>query len=393
LIRFHLRLHYPSVKILFYTNNFPPVLGGTETYSEEIARRLAAAGHDVTVAVERKAGWEACDARQPFRVERLAARTVPAPLYRMYLRMALGKVMHRDAPDVVFLPRWFRHSATAAHLCAARGVPYCAACHGGEMGFDPSRLTRSRRRRIRGFQDAARVLANSEHTRGLLERLGIPPGKIVTVYPGVDPAAFARDDGRVEALRARLGLAGRRVLLTVARLVRLKGVDTVLRALPRVKDASLVIVGYGECEPDLRRLAAALGVGDRVHFAGAVPRESIADYYHLCDVFVLTSRAVPGSRKLESFGIAFVEAAICGKPVVGGNVGGVAEAVADRESGLLVDSEDPEAVADRVVALLADPARSRAMGEAGRARAEKLFTWEGTARAVEAVFRECCRER
>jgi phosphatidylinositol alpha-1,6-mannosyltransferase len=108
---------------------------------------------------------------------------------------------------------------------------------------------------------------------------------------------------------------------------------------------------------------------------------------------VLTSRTVPGSWKLESFGIAFVEAAVCGKPVVAGNVGGVAEAVADGESGLLVDPEDPEGLADRIAGLLGDPARALAMGEAGRARAENLFTWERTARAAEAVFRKCCGER
>ena len=167
---------------------------------------------------------------------------------------------------------------------------------------------------------------------------------------------------------------GHRTLITVARLTdRYKGHDTMLRALPlvaaRIPDVRWVVVGDGPLKQSYERAAAALGVISRLHFAGEVSdaeRDRLLDASH---VFVMVSRL--SSRGAgEGFGIVYLEAGAHGLPVVGGRGGGVADAVADGETGHLVDPDDHVAVAGAIHGLLIDPENATRMGTAGRRRAE-----------------------
>ena len=158
--------------------------------------------------------------------------------------------------------------------------------------------------------------------------------------------------GSAEAARRRLDLAGARVLLTVGRLsaaARYKGVDTVLLALPEIlrrePDVRYVVVGVGDDAPRLRGLAARLGVANAVVFVGAVPEGDLPDYYRACDLFVMPSRR-------EGFGIVFIEALACGRPVVAGDADGAPDALRGGRLGRLVDPDDPEGLARTVVELL-----------------------------------------
>jgi phosphatidylinositol alpha-1,6-mannosyltransferase len=118
-----------------------------------------------------------------------------------------------------------------------------------------------------------------------------------------------------------------------------------------------------------------VGVSDRVIFAGPVADEELPAYYNACDVFVMPSRQFEGREGVEGFGIVFLEASACAKPVIGGRSGGVNEAITDGVSGLLVDPLDVKALADAVVGLLLDPDRTRRLGMQGRKRVEQEFDW------------------
>jgi phosphatidylinositol alpha-1,6-mannosyltransferase len=167
--------------------------------------------------------------------------------------------------------------------------------------------------------------------------------------------------------------------LSVGNLVERKGHDLVLRALPQLKQRwpglLYVIVGDGPFRPALEALAEQLGVASSVRFAGRVDSAALPAFYRLCDVFVMPSRLRAEHHDVEGFGIVYIEAGACGKPVVGGLSGGTEDAIAEGETGLLVDPGDANALAAALARILEDPGFARTLGENARRRAAAEFTW------------------
>jgi glycosyltransferase involved in cell wall biosynthesis len=175
------------------------------------------------------------------------------------------------------------------------------------------------------------------------------------------------------ALRARFAPAGTPLLLFAGRLVTFKGIDHLLDALVLLNDRPqphLLLIGDGPHQASLMQRAAALGLRDRVTFAGPQPHAELPHYYAIADAFVVPSIAH------ETFSIASCEAMSCQRPVIGTRVGGLPEVVRDGETGYLVPPGDAAALADRIGALLADPALRVRMGAAGRAWTLEMFTWD-----------------
>lgn len=233
---------------------------------------------------------------------------------------------------------------------------------------------------------AARIVANSAATAG---RFGGHAARRIAVVPnGVDLAAFRPGQGGAR-VRRELGIpADARLVGTVGRLHPVKGHDLFLRAAAEVATAfpaaHFLLVGGGEAEEELKALAAELGLGPRAHFAGH--REDIPDILPALDCFVLASRQ-------EAFGRVLVEAMAAGLPVVAARVGGVPEIVLEGTTGLMVPPEDPAPLAAAIRRVLADPARARAMGLAGRARAEREYDAALHARRIEALYADLTGSR
>lgn len=260
------------------------------------------------------------------------------------------------------------------------GIPFVVLIYGEELTTwldDPAPFRLRRRLLRRVLSRADGIISTSEKTRRLAEQLyGVAPDRVRVIYPAVDPAsAPSASDPAVGELRARIAGPSRAMLLTVGRLAEThKGFDTAITAVQivarKIPDVRLVIAGPGDREP-LTALAASLGVSDNVVLLGHTDQRTLTMLFSACDAFVLPGREVAGSA--EGFGVVFLEAALAGKPVVGGRSGGVPEAVADGETGFLVDGTSPQAVADAILRLLCDPAAASAMGERGRARVHAEF--------------------
>jgi phosphatidylinositol alpha-1,6-mannosyltransferase len=179
-------------------------------------------------------------------------------------------------------------------------------------------------------------------------------------------------------------------MMTVARLVPHKGVDVALQALARLAPEHPQLryagVGQGEHQPALESLAAQLGVGDRVRFLNDVSDADLPALYNVADFYVGVSRQA--GLDVEGFGISLLEASASGLAVVAGRSGGMPDAVADGETGVLVDSEDPRAVARAIASLLADPERVRQLGANGRRAVEQRFTWDRVVSDLQAISRD-----
>ncbi|WP_055470660.1 glycosyltransferase family 4 protein, partial [Streptomyces pathocidini] len=230
-----------------------------------------------------------------------------------------------------------------------------------------------------------------EYTRSRIATALTPEaaGRMVQLPPGVDEKAFHPASGG-DAVRARLGLADRPVVVCVSRLVPRKGQDTLIRAMPRilaaVPDAVLLIVGGGPYRADLERLAAETGVADCVRFTGAVPWEELPAHYGAGDVFAMPCRTRRGGLDVEGLGIVYLEASATGLPVVAGDSGGAPDAVLDGETGWVVRGESAEDAADRIATLLKDPELRRRMGERGRAWVEDRWRWDLLAERLAALL-------
>jgi D-inositol-3-phosphate glycosyltransferase len=234
--------------------------------------------------------------------------------------------------------------------------------------------------RIQGETDIIRcadlILASTRDEAGLLGSLyGADPDRIEVLPPGVDHRLFTPGD-RVEA-RNRLGHPGRRVLLFVGRIQPLKGLDLAVQALAEIDDAVLWAVGGpsgadGPAELErVKRLAADLGVAERLQILPPRPHHELADYYRAADVCLVPSRT-------ESFGLVALEAAACGTPVVAASVGGLRSIVVDGETGLLVEGRDPLEWATAVALLLDDHELAESMGARAAARSGH-WSWGMTA--------------
>jgi phosphatidylinositol alpha-1,6-mannosyltransferase len=267
------------------------------------------------------------------------------------------------------------------------GTKYGVFVHGGDLlkelhAIHHSRLARKTAKALLG--SAAAVVANSQWTREqaqkVLRELGLDPlAESVRLVPlGTDPEQF-RPGIDTHAVRTRYGVNGGAWVLTVARLEAYKGVDMALRAVAQCRsdgvDVNYLVVGTGKKRKEYQRLAEELKIAAHVRFVGNVPEAELPAVFNIASAYVGVSRRADGSR-VEGFGVALAEASACGLPVIAGQSGGLAEAVHDGETGLVVNPDDPDAVATALKRLVSDQLFARRLGQAGRKAIETYYNWD-----------------
>jgi phosphatidylinositol alpha-1,6-mannosyltransferase len=227
--------------------------------------------------------------------------------------------------------------------------------------------------RLQALQNASALVAVSSFTKNTLIEIGIPPGQITVITNGVDTTRFQPGE-RSHRLIDKYGLANRRILLTLARLDERKGQDMTIRALPKIREAVpdvvYLVVGEGSYGGTLRRLVADLHLEDAVIFTGAVSDDDAVTFYRTCDAYIMPNRTLEDGDT-EGFGLVFLEAGACGKPVIGGTAGGVPDAIKHEVTGLLVDGTSTEAIASSCIRLLEDARLRSELGANGLAHARQ----------------------
>ncbi|WP_431946459.1 glycosyltransferase family 4 protein [Actinacidiphila sp. bgisy167] len=364
-------------KTLIVTNDFPPRPGGIQAFVHSMALRLDP-GRVVVYASTWRDGSEvaAFDAEQPFPVVR-DRTTMLLPTPRV-TRRAAALLREHGCTSV-----WFGAAAPlglmAPALRRAGARRLVATTHGHEAGWAQLPASRALLRRIGEGTDTITYLG--EYTRSRIARALTPQAaaRMVQLPPGVDEKVFHPASGGA-AVRARLGLTDRPVVVCVSRLVPRKGQDTLIEAMPRIlagrPDAVLLVVGGGPYEDDLRRLAERTGVAESVRFTGAVPWEELPAHFGAGDVFAMPCRTRRGGLDVEGLGIVYLEASATGLPVVAGDSGGAPDAVLDGETGWVVRGGEPAEAAERILALLGDAELRRRMGERGRTWVEEAWRWD-----------------
>jgi phosphatidyl-myo-inositol dimannoside synthase len=356
------------VPSLLVTNDFPPKVGGIQSYLHELWRRLPPG--DTTVLTTRYPGDREFDAAQPFRIERTRRRVL---LPSRALVRHVDALAHEVAADVVFLDPLLPLGLIGPRL---RSAPYVVVTHGAEVTV-AGRLPGVRRLARRVLHGAAGVVAAGEYPAREAARAAGRPLSGAVIPPGVDVDRFRPlDDAARRDVRERLGFDPMKPLvLGVSRLVPRKGFDVLLHSLTWLGGpVQLAVAGSGR---DRRRLGRwARGLGDRVRFLDRVPDADLPAVYGSADVFAVPCRERWGGLEAEGFGIVFLEAAACAVPAVAGRSGGSHEAVADGETGYVVDARDLRALRDALEALLGDASLRSSLGAAARRRAVERFSYE-----------------
>jgi len=374
------------LRLLVTTTDFPPSHGGIQRVLEELTHRLAGRWR-ITVISPRQDSAEDYDAAAPFQIIRTRAGWQDSRL--AVLREMTQLIVRRRfelllAGHINTLP---------PALVAGRGAPSMAILHGSELWAPRTRtLTRLVGRRL------DRAMAVSGFTASEGAKAGIPRDRIVITPLGAAPPATATATATEDILGA-LGLvrAGHVLpfFLTVSRLTEPhKGHDVFLRALPSVlrrhPETKYVIAGDGPMSDDLRALSREIGVEHAVLMPGGIDESTKAALMAECRAFVMPSRESRRPPLFEGFGVVFIEAAMAGRPSLAGASGGIADAVVDGETGLLVDPRSVVAVADGALRLLGDPAYADALGARARDRALRDYTWDAAIarmeRCMEAVL-------
>ncbi|AXK32759.1 glycosyltransferase family 1 protein [Streptomyces armeniacus] len=368
-------------KTLIVTNDFPPRPGGIQAFLHSMALRLDPARVVVYASTwkrtrEGRAATARFDAEQPFPVVRDPA-TMLLPTPRV-TRRAAGLLREHGCGAV-----WFGAAAPlglmAPALRRAGAERLVATSHGHEAGWAQLPASRQLLRRIGEGTDTVTYLGEYTRSRIVDALSDDAAARMVQLPPGVDEKTFHPGSGG-DAVRERLGLRDRPVVVCVSRLVPRKGQDTLIEAMPRildaVPDAVLLIVGGGPYRAGLEKLAVATGVSDAVRFTGPVPWEELPAHHGAGDVFAMPCRTRRGGLDVEGLGIVYLEASATGLPVVAGDSGGAPDAVLDGETGWVVRGGSPGDAADRVITLLRDPELRHRMGARGRAWVEEKWRWD-----------------
>jgi phosphatidyl-myo-inositol dimannoside synthase len=353
---------------LLVTNDYPPKLGGIQTYLWELWRRLPP--DDVCVLTTAHPDAPRWDRDQGHRIERVSSAVLlPGPSLVRRIR----RLVAETRSELVVLDPVLPLAPIARQL----DVPYAVVVHGAELVV-PANLPLAQLAVREVLRGACLVVAAGEYPALAARRAAGGPLPTVVVPPGVDTERFVPlDDPQRAAARERYGLdPSAPLVVSVSRLVPRKGMDVAVQAIARLaarhEGLTLAIAGVGRDHDRITQLAERLG--SPVRMLGRIDDEQLPEVYGMGDVFTMLCRNRWGGLEQEGFGIVFLEAAAAGVAQVAGRSGGSADAVLDGVTGWVLDQpRDVDAATAAIDQLLENRSLAASFGAAGRARAVDQF--------------------
>jgi len=387
------------MKNLLITHDFPPGLsGGISVFQHHLCAELK---KEINVLAPKLGKWKVFDSKQDYTIYRQTMPKVPSGFMRN-MKMRIWHIMYlvyiavfqfnlylingcqiviRGKIDVVLIGHlylapvgWFIQLITKR--------PYVIILYGSEL-HRYWRFSLVRQLFLAWLNRAKFLLVISEFTHRQYLSRGVRDNQtFVLVSPGVDVERF-HPDLNSAAVVHRHKLENRVVVLTVARLVEWKGQDNVIRAMSRVvqvvPNAVYVMVGAGPYRSVLEKLVTEFGLQECVIFAGFIPDSELGLYYAAANIMVLVGREFQPGMPVEGFGIAYIEANAVERPVIGSRLGATPDTIVDGVTGLLVPPDDEDEIAAGIIRLLVNPDLAKLMGEHGRERVVREFTWHNQA--------------
>ena len=374
--------------------DFLPNTGGIAAHVYELSKALVKQGNDVQVITLRRGfhdkKYQEIDGIKVYRVYYPRLRVIGFFVYSflawLKLRMLVRGGVERSHAFI-----WFPDGVTCLLAFKTLRIPYFVTVHASEILPKYTSLEGFIFKKLMSLvlSNARAIIAVSQFTKSKLIDCGVEPEKIVVIPNGTDPLRFNPKVDPIESVQ-RFDLLGKRVILTVGGLVERKGHDMVIKSLPQVlkevPNAVYLIVGEGQELSRLKELVTALDLENCVLFVGRVGDDELPKYYNACDVFIMPSREITETGDAEGFGIVYLEANACGKPVIGGRAGGVPGAILDGVTGFLVNPLSAEEISEALIKLLQNNELAVKLGVNGRRRVEEELNWDIIANKVQQVY-------
>jgi phosphatidylinositol alpha-1,6-mannosyltransferase len=367
-----------SGRILCITNDFGPRAGGIETFVMGLIER--APKGSIVVYTSSQGDTKSYDQGwlRDFGVVVIRDRSkILLPTLRV--ARSVKKIVESGAIKQVFFGAAAPLGVMASGLRKSGVVKIVALTHGHEVWWA----------KLWPFSTAISFIGNNvdhltylgDFTKSEIAKALSPRAnsKLIKIAPGIDTDHFA-PDSTSEQLRSDLGLADKKVIVSVGRLVHRKGQDILIQSLPAILEkhptAHILMVGEGPYRKDLTKLVEKLKLSDAVTFIGRIQYKDLPRYICAGDIFVMPSRSRLAGLEVEGLGIVYLEASSCALPVIAGRSGGAPDAVDEGVTGFSVDGTSTSEVSSAIIKLLDDPARAKAMGEAGRRWIIENWRWD-----------------
>jgi len=344
------------MKTLLVTMDFPPLLGGIANYYFNRVKKMPV--DEVVVLMNKIENYKNIKLNNKIYFKNFFIKYF-WPRW-IILIWHIYRIAKKEKIQKIWVGQILPVGTAVYFISKILKIKYFITCHGND-------LLRAEKN-IRKFKLAKKILNSAEHIETnteftkniLINKYKINNKKIKIAYPENTLKKEMVDENEVKKLKEKYSLAGKKVLITVARLVESKGIDQVLRALPKVwkeiPDLVYLVVGDGDFSDQLLVISNQINPEkDKIIFVGPVPHLELPNYYALADVFILTPRKNP-TGDTESFGIVYLEAQEFGLPIIAGDTGGIREICRNRAAPcsdfIFVDSEDINQIAEKIIKLL-----------------------------------------
>ncbi|MBP7652198.1 glycosyltransferase family 4 protein [Candidatus Dependentiae bacterium] len=342
-------------KLLFLTNDYPPNEGGMETCALELSEGFKKF-YDVTVitgspATKKKSirfcsnGTSSSSVTNKnetsvcfFKIKRINyPRFYPLKFFIIFFTLIYEALI--SGYDLIYINTWSPFGLPALLISKIFGINYYITCHGLDI-IEPIKSKFHKKCMYIVFNSASKLFCVSRYTANILSTTTIikNPEIIKVVNNGINISKFYPID-KIKS-RKKLGIPDKFVILTVSRLTVRKGHKTVIKALSKltdIPDIIYIVCGRGECGKELHDFTKSMNLSDKVLFTGFVDNKDLLYYYNACDVFVMLSDEFFESGEVEGFGISYIEANACGKPVIALKKAGAVDAVKHNFTGFLIE--------------------------------------------------------
>jgi len=378
------------MKILIYTHEFPPFLGGLATTSQKLATGFSKAGLDVTVLAPRYSKQDKeIDVEYTFRVKRMTGLSrnhgIPSPIKETAGFISLRNAIEGVNPDLALLITREAHAAggllnSFPFKVVARVAGYEAIGYLSSKKFI-NKLIGIPMRRL--YMRASKIISPSYSTKELFERAGISGSRVQVIYNGVNKNMLSQrpNEKIINKIKNRLHINDdEKIILSISRLVKGKGQEAVIKSIPILlkgyTNFKYLIVGDGSYERQLKDLVNRYGIESRVIFAGKIPNDEVINYYDLCNLFIMPNVTIKEKENIEGLPNVIFEAMSRGKPVITGIPGGAKEIVENDVNGYVVNGENVDDVSKYVIELLKNDTKANVLGSNGKTKIAQGFTEE-----------------
>ncbi|MBU0468554.1 MAG: glycosyltransferase family 4 protein [Candidatus Omnitrophica bacterium] len=378
------------MKSLFIVNDFPPIVGGQSTYYYNLCRALPK--YSFIVLAPKWGKYKEFDSKQNFTIIRKFYLT-KIPFLEKALKIILPffyalSIMSKNDINKIHCAHVLSTGVVGLLLKILFRKEYFLYTHSADI-MCYQHIPLIRKLLIVILKNASKVMANSNYTHNKLLELKVEKENIIISHPLIDFSDYIKETNLSNIVQ-KYDLKGRKVILSVNRLIERKGNDMVIRAIPIIKrelaNVVYLIVGTGHYLSTLKSLVNTYNLMGTVIFLESITSPEIIDLYKACNVFVMPSRVCEKKGDAEGFGIVFLEANACGIPVIGGRSGGIPDAVIDNKTGILVDPLSVDEIAKAIIKVLNDEHYAKQLGECGKTRVKEIFDWRNGAKEVSHLF-------